>query len=168
MGRSDMEPAVKEQQASMFDSIRPSRIPAGTSYIAAYFNGNWPANFTQLERQFPGARIFAIDVLGNGYQHCGIADVENGDMTPSMIDDWVRRRLLIYPDVLCRIYCNQSTWPAAKSAVYQLSPAEQQHIRWWIADPTGTEHMVDGADATQWEWETLWDRSVISPLFISD
>jgi hypothetical protein len=33
------------------------------------------------------------------------------------------------------------------------------HIRWWIADPTGSPHIVPGADATQWYWGTGFDES---------
>jgi hypothetical protein len=38
-------------------------------------------------------------------------------------------------------------------------------IRWWIADPTGTPHIVPGSNATQWYWGTGYDESTALPGF---
>ena len=146
---------------SMYDSTQPSLIPADAQYIAIYANGDYPSSRDTVKKQFPSARIFTIDVLNTDPAGCGIADVENGDMQPSDVPGWVDRRLRAHPGVLCRIYCNQSTWPSVKSEVAKLPQEQRDSVRYWIADPTGTEHSVPGADATQWFWGDNWDQSVI-------
>jgi hypothetical protein len=39
----------------------------------------------------------------------------------------------------------------------------QDSVRYWIADPTGVEHNVPGADATQWFWGKHIDISKANP-----
>jgi hypothetical protein len=39
----------------------------------------------------------------------------------------------------------------------------QHQVRWWIADPTGTPHIVPGADATQWYWGHSYDITTARP-----
>ena len=123
---------------NMYDSTMPSRIPSGVLYVAVYKNGRYMANPTQVARQHPNARIFWIDVLGTAPTECGIADVEAEDMQPSDIPGWVETRLNAHPASLCRVYCNLSTWPAVKTEVAKLTPGQRTHVRYWIADPTGT------------------------------
>lgn len=151
---------------TMYDSTRPSRIPLDAAYIAIYGNGLWPASRDQVQRQHPHASIYTIDVLGSDPGGCGIADVENGDMAPAQIPGWVDARLRAHPGALCRIYCNKSTWPSAQSYAGKLPGGQLELVRWWIADPTGTAHMVPGADATQWDWGYLYDESLILATFL--
>ena len=151
---------------SMYDSTQPSLIPASAEYIAIYANGQYAADRHAVQRQFPKARIFNIDVLNDDPGGCSIADVENGDMQPSDIPGWVDKRLSRHPGVLCRVYCNQSTWPSVKSEVAKLPSDKSDLVRYWIADPTGTEHSLPGADATQWYWGDDWDQSSVEPGFL--
>ena len=150
----------------MYDSTRPGLIPAGAEYIAIYGNGRFAADRATVKRQFPSARIYSIDVLNTDPAGCGIADVENGDMTPADVPGWVQARLGAHPGVLCRIYCNRSNGPAVKDQVAMLPAEAREQVRYWIADPTGTPHMVPGADATQWLWAGSWDESLLDPAFI--
>jgi hypothetical protein len=41
----------------------------------------------------------------------------------------------------------------------------QSRVRYWIADPTGVPHMVDGANATQWYWGTSYDITTANAGF---
>ncbi len=59
----------------------------------------------------------------------------------------------------------RSEWGAVKSAVAALPDKMQSHIRWWIADPTGSPHVVPGAAATQWYWGSSYDISTATPRF---
>jgi hypothetical protein len=147
---------------SMYDSTQPWLIPTSAEYIAVYANGLYKADPASVQQRFPKARVFSIDVLNTDPGGCGIADVENGDMKPGDIPSWVDRRLTKRPDVLCRVYCNKSTWPSVKSEVAKLPQDKRDTVRYWIADPTGQGHMVPGADATQWYWGEDWDESTIN------
>jgi hypothetical protein len=149
----------------MYDSTRPDLIPAGGLYIAIYGNGDYAADRAAVQAAHPQADIYSIDVMNTDPGGCSIADVENGDMKPSDIPGWVERRLQAHPGALCRVYCNISTWPACKAEVARLAGDKRAQVRWWIADPTGTAHEVDGADATQWYWGDDWDESLISAAF---
>ncbi len=59
----------------------------------------------------------------------------------------------------------RSEWPAVQAAVATLPHHMQTRIRWWIADPTGTPHIVPGAQATQWYWGTHYDITTATPAF---
>ena len=43
----------------------------------------------------------------------------------------------------------------------------QHHVKYWIADPTGTPHILPGAEATQWYWGPSYDISTANPGFNS-
>jgi hypothetical protein len=58
-----------------------------------------------------------------------------------------------------------SEWPAVQAAVATLPAWMRAHIRWWIADPTGSPHIVPGSDATQWYWGQSFDTSSATPRF---
>ena len=59
----------------------------------------------------------------------------------------------------------RSEWPALQAAVNTLPHHMRTHIRWWIADPTGYNHIVPGASATQWYWGTGYDITTANPGF---
>ena len=69
------------------------------------------------------------------------------------------------PDTLLRLYSNLSAWPAVKHAVaglpagVRLTAGGAPRVRYWIANPTGAEHIVPGSAATQWKWGKRWDTS---------
>lgn len=146
---------------SMYDSTQPSLIPAAAEYIAIYANGEYAADKASVQKRFPHARIFNIDVLNSDPGGSGIADVENGDMKPGDLPGWVDRRLARHPGELCRVYCNKSTWPSVKSEVARLPQDRRDLVRYWIADPTGNPHSLPGADATQYHWGDTWNESTI-------
>lgn len=150
-----------------YDSTRPWLIPDTAEYIMIYRNGLYAADRAQVQRQFPDATLYDIDVLGTDPGGCGIADVETGDMRPEDVPDWVDARLAAHPNgALCRIYSNLSTWPAVRLAVAKLSEGARAQVRYWVADPTGTPHFVPGSNATQYLWGLNWDESVLGREFI--
>ena len=105
-----------------------------------------------------------IDVTG--YNHnASVLDVEPGDATPSLAASWAWHRLKDRPTALARIYTMRSEWPAVQAAVAKLPAKMRSHVRYWIADPTGTPHIVPGSDATQWYWGSSYDISSATPRF---
>ena len=63
------------------------------------------------------------------------------------------------------IYTMRSEWPATQAAIATLPHWMQNHVRWWIADPTGYPHIVPGSSATQWYWGTHYDITTANPGF---
>jgi hypothetical protein len=57
------------------------------------------------------------------------------------------------------VYTMRSDWSQAQQAISALPHAMQANVRWWIADPTGTPHILPGATATQWYWGPNYDIS---------
>ena len=144
----------------IYDSVTPSAI-ASHRNVAAYANGNYAASSAQVA----GHRsVLWIDVTG--YDHnASVLDVEPGDATPSLAASWAWHRLHAHPTALARIYTMRSLWPAVRAAVAHLPAKMRSHVRYWIADPTGTPHIVPGSDATQWYWGSSYDITSATPRF---
>jgi hypothetical protein len=53
----------------------------------------------------------------------------------------------------------KSEWGQVISNVNALPSWMHSHVRYWIADPTGYEHIVPGSSATQWYWGPNYDIS---------
>jgi hypothetical protein len=39
------------------------------------------------------------------------------------------------------------------------------HVKYWIADPTGSPHILPGSSATQWYWGANYDITQAAPGF---
>ena len=144
----------------IYDSVTPSAM-AGHKHVATYATGNYAASPAQVAGH---KSVMWIDVTG--YDHAAsVLDVEPGDASPSLAGSWAWHRLHEHPRALARIYTMRSMWPAVQAAVAKLPASMRSHVRYWIADPTGTPHIVPGADATQWYWGSSYDISSATPRF---
>jgi predicted NAD/FAD-dependent oxidoreductase len=143
----------------MYDSTTPSAIPGG-HVVATYATGPFAVPASQVA----GRPVFWIDTNGSdpGAQ---ALDVEPGDATPSMAATWAWQRLHADPSAKAVIYTMRSEWAATQAAIGTLPRWMQNHVRWWIADPTGYQHIVPGSNATQWYWGTNYDISTVMPGF---
>jgi hypothetical protein len=159
-GRVSHAAAAPAKPTTIYDSVIPSAIPSSQKSVASYATGPFAAQASQVA----GKKVVWIDTRGYDYKASAL-DVEPGDATPSVAASWAWHRLKADPGAIARLYTMQSEWPALKSAVSSF-PAQMQHrIHWWIADPTGTPHMVPGADATQWYWGSHYDITTAAPGF---
>ena len=144
----------------IYDSVTPSALPKGNA-AATYATGNYAASPSEVAGH---KTVMWIDVTG--YDHAAsVLDVEPGDATPSMAASWAWHRLKDSPKALARIYTMRSQWPAVKAAISHLPANMRSHVRYWIADPTGSPHIVPGSDATQWYWGKSYDISTATPRF---
>jgi hypothetical protein len=144
----------------MYDSVTPSAIPGGKA-VATYADGPYAASPAALH----GRNVTWIDTNGTDPQGATVLDVEPGDATPAGAAAWAGQRLDAHPRALAVIYTMRSEWAAAQTSIAALPHWQQHHIRWWIADPTGTPHLVPGSTATQWYWGTHYDISTVNPGF---
>jgi hypothetical protein len=135
----------------IYDSVNPAALPA-RHVAATYANGNYAATPAQIASH----KIIWIDTNGTD-PRANALDVEPGDATPTTAENWAWHRLHASPHSLAILYTMRSEWQATKNAVRHLPPTMRTHIRWWIADPTGTPHIVPGASATQWYWGHNYD-----------
>jgi hypothetical protein len=138
----------------LYDSVTPAQIPAGHP-VATYADGPYAARPAQLA----GKQTLWIDTNATDPGKAAVLDVEPGDATPAQAATWVHQRETAHPGQLAVVYTMMSDWAAAKQAISALPHAMQANVRWWIADPTGTPHIVPGATATQWYWGTSYDIS---------
>jgi hypothetical protein len=154
-------PAKKHAPARpyhIWDSVTPSALPAGHTF-AAYANGAYAASARQIGHH---KSVLWIDTNGTN-PSANVLDVEPGDATPARAAAWAQQRLARHPGSVAIIYTMLSSWQQVKSHVAHLPKAQQDNVRYWIADPTGTDHIVPGASATQWYWGTNIDISTASP-----
>lgn len=141
---------------TMYDAVTEEAIPAGKP-VAGYSNGNYVSD--------PGAYkspvdIKWIDVTGENH-NAQVLDLEPGNGGPSMAAGWVAERIAEHPDDIAIIYTMKSWWEPVKQSINTLPLDVQDHVRYWIADPTGVEHMLPGASATQWYWGQDLDKSLV-------
>jgi hypothetical protein len=152
--------AAPARPYQMYDSVTPSAIPGGKA-VATYADGPYAASPAALH----GKHVTWIDTNGTDPRGATVLDVEPGDATPTGAATWAAQRLDAHPRDTAVIYTMRSEWAAAQNAVSGLPTWQQHHVRWWIADPTGTPHTVPGSTATQWYWGTHYDISTVNPGF---
>jgi hypothetical protein len=109
--------------------------------------------------------VLWIDTNGSSPKAAGALDVEPGDATPTGAAQWVQQKLSASPSSTAVVYTMKSEWPQVQSAIGSLPAQMQSHVKYWIADPTGTPHTVPGASATQWYWGNSYDISTAMPGF---
>jgi hypothetical protein len=152
-------PAPAPKPYLIYDSVTPQLIPAGQD-VATYATGGYAVPASQVA----GRNVLWIDTQGTDTGAQAL-DVEPGDATPSIAASWAYHKLSETPDAVARIYTYLSEWPAVKAAIATLPQQMQSRVHYWIADPTGYEHVVPGSDATQWYWGKNWDISTALPGF---
>jgi hypothetical protein len=145
----------------MYDSVTPSAIPGGKA-VATYADGPYAAAPSQVAGR---PSVTWIDTNGSDPKGASVLDVEPGDATPQMAATWAGQRLDDHPHGQAVIYTMLSDWTATKDAIAGLPGWQQHQVRYWIADPTGTPHLVPGSSATQWYWGTSYDISTVTPGF---
>jgi hypothetical protein len=159
-GSHEAAPATAARPYLIYDSVTPSSIPAGRA-AAVYATGSYAAQPSEVAGHRP---VLWIDTSGSD-PGASVLDVEPGDATPAIAADWARRRLSANPHGLARLYTMRSEWPSVQAAVSSLSSWMRSRIRYWIADPTGSPHIVPGSDATQWYWGSHYDITTATPRF---
>jgi hypothetical protein len=153
-------PQPAPQPTTIYDSVTPSSIPAGAK-AAVYSDGSYAASPSQVAGH---ANTLWIDTNGSNPK-ANALDVEPGDATPQQAATWVQQKLTATPDQTAIVYTMRSQWDATKQAISALPRQLQSHVKWWIADPTGVNHVVPGSDATQWYWGQNYDITAANPGF---
>lgn len=158
-GSSQQQSGSQQQPAphgrfTFYDSVTPSAIPRG-QIVATYATGGYAVQPSQVASR---PQVLWIDTRGTDPK-ADVLDVEPGDATPSQAATWAYQKLKADRGSLACIYTMLSEWPATQAAISTLPSWMHSHIRWWIADPTGSPHIVPGADATQWYWGNSFDIS---------
>jgi hypothetical protein len=143
-----------------YDAVDPQTVPAGYE-VATYADGPNPTPVSEVAGR---TQVLWIDVDGSDPQ-AQVLDVEPGCATPAQVPQWVQSRVSDQPGAVAIVYTMISEWPAVQAAVASLPAPVRSQIRWWIADPTGSPHVVPGSSATQWYWGTNYDISTALPDF---
>lgn len=144
----------------IYDSVTPTSIPAGHQ-VAVYANGMYQASWSSVAGR---SKVLWIDTKGNN-PGANVLDVEPGDATPSGAVPWVKARLNAHQNQVAIVYTYLSAWQAVRANMGTLPSWMQAKIRYWIADPTGVNHVVRGSSATQWYWGKYYDITTANPGF---
>jgi hypothetical protein len=141
-----------------YDSVNPGAIPANAPVVLGYVNGRYrwsPADWARFATPYRKT----ISVLAT--EPADFLDVEQYDATPDQAPDWVRlaqRAGVALPG----LYCSRlGTWPATQVACRGLA------VAWWVADYTGSPHLVPGSVQTQWEDAGPYDLSVVDSTWLA-
>jgi hypothetical protein len=155
------KPAAPATPSVIYDSVTPSSIPAGAD-AAVYADGTYQASAAQVAGH---EHVLWIDTNGSRTD-ANALDVEPGDATPAGAAAWVQAKLTQDPGSTAIVYTFQSDWDSVISNIDALPAWMHSHVKYWIADPTGTPHILPGAAATQWYWGANYDISSAQPGFI--
>jgi hypothetical protein len=147
---------------TIYDSTNPTSIPAGQT-VATYSNGSFQASNASVAGR---GNVLWIDTNGSN-THAKALDVEPGDATPAGAAQWVSHKLTDNPNTDAIVYTFKSDWSAVQGQINTLPGWMQSHVKYWIADPTGTPHILPGSSATQWDWSSNYDISMTQPGFFS-
>jgi hypothetical protein len=153
-------PATSARPYRIYDSVTPSDLPAHHD-IAVYANGDYATSASQVHGR---SSVLWIDATGAD-PSASVLDVEPGDASPSTAAWWAWQKLHSDPSAPAIIYTMRSEWPSVRAAIDTLPSQMKSQVRYWIADPTGVEHVVSGASATQWYWGSNYDISTANPGF---
>jgi hypothetical protein len=145
---------------TIYDSVAPTAIPAGQQ-VATYADGPYQANSASVAGR---GSVLWIDTNGTNTS-ANALDVEPGDATPAEAASWVSAKLAASPHSDPIVYTFEAEWGSVQSNIDALPSWMQSHVKYWIADPTGTPHIVPGASATQWYWGSSYDISMAKPGF---
>ena len=148
------------QPQTFYDSVAPTAIPAGQK-VATYADGPYQASSAAVAGR---GNVLWIDTNGTNTR-ANALDVEPGDATPTEAASWVSAKLSASPHTDAIVYTFQAEWGSVQSNIATLPSWMQSHVKYWIADPTGTPHIVPGAAATQWYWGGSYDISMAKPGF---
>jgi hypothetical protein len=155
-------PAAPAKPSTIYDSVTPSSIPAGKD-AAVYANGTYQATTAQVAGH---KHVQWIDTSGSR-PDANVLDIEPGDATPAGAAAWVKAKLAKDPSATAILYTFKSNWAPTTASISTLPGSMQSHVKYWIADPTGTPHILPGAAATQWYWGANYDISSAQPGFTS-
>jgi hypothetical protein len=153
-------PAAAAKPYRIYDSVTPGTIPSG-EVAAVYANGAYKTSAAKVAGHHS---VLWIDTDGSD-PGANVLDVEPGDASPAGAAKWVRQRLTAHSDTVAIVYTMMSDWQQVKHEMAALPAAMRSKVRYWIADPTGTPHVVAGANATQWSWGDNYDISTANPNF---
>jgi hypothetical protein len=156
-------PAAPAKPYTIYDSVSPSTIPTGHN-AAVYANGNYAASAGQMSSGYHS--VLWIDTNGSD-PAANVLDVEPGDATPAGAAQWARERLSKYPHSVAIVYTMLDDWQQVKSDIAGLPASMRSQVQYWIADPTGSPHIVPGSSATQYDWGTNYDLTMANPNFDS-
>ena len=156
------QPAPKASARTylLYDSIKPEAVPAGQA-IAAYATGTYANSADEVAGR---DSVLWIDTRATD-PSASVLDVEPGDASPAEAAQWVRERLSAHPHAVAILHTSKSEWLQLREAVSGLPAAMRDRVRYWIADPTGRPHVLDGASATQWYWGDRYDITTATAGF---
>jgi hypothetical protein len=156
------KPAQPAEPYLIYDSVLPSSIPWGHQ-IATYSDGPFRVSPAAVASR---GDVLWIDVNGSNTS-ANALDVEPGDATPAGAAAWVSAKLTQDPGSNAILYTSRSDWGQVINDVDALPAWMHSHVKYWIADPTGSPHILPGSSATQWYWGPAYDISLAEPGFSS-
>lgn len=145
-------PEPTPQPPLMYDAVgdKAINIPSDAEIVAGYIDGpvsQW--NQSDWDR-FGTAKKVTITVFGGD---ADVYDIESGDGTPRSAALWLK----LYPGRT--LYYSLANQDAIDQACSGLT------FNRWVADWTGTPHLVEGSVATQYQSTERFDLSITNGVW---
>lgn len=138
----------------MYDSVTPSAIPKDAQLVAGYVDGlyKWSDADWASWAHVPQVRIAVFATTNDG--NC--ADVENLDMTPATVIDWIKLRRAAGVDP--SVYCGISDWLSIQRNCIAAGIAPPHH---WLANWDSVAAVYAGDVAHQYTNGAGYDTSAV-------
>ena len=134
--------------ATLYDAVDVAAIPANATIVGAYVDGAWPtAKSPEIAAmRARGVTIVTISVNGSTLD-ADVIDIEPGNISIPAGVDWCAKNLA--RGKRPTIYASRSWIPQIQDALraHGIAPSS---VDYWVADWTGTPHLVPGSVATQY------------------
>lgn len=158
---------------AMADSVTLSAYPHGLSAYAGYLNGLFQT-FRLIVASFPGAAHVPITVQAfpvyPSTARMACLDVEDRDATPAQAGPWARGELRLGVKPCIYSALRNGMAQAMQSLAGWLGSGWRAKVFLWDADWTGSPHLDQGFDATQWldhgPHGENYDQSVATRAFL--
>ena len=135
---------------TMLDSVNPFAIPADAPIVAGYVDGLYQWSAAGWAR-FAGEQV---TITVKGTPKARVADVERGNLSPAAGAAWAAAE--IAGGRVPTLYMDRATYDS-EPRVYGAN--------YWVADWTGTPHLVPGSVATQYARGGPYDTSVTNGVW---
>lgn len=152
----------------LYDAADPAGLPRDAANVAGYANGLYATTEHAIRRSGHHKHVLMIDVTGGDARQASALDIEPGDASPYQAAAWVRARVRDFPHSLARLYYPGSESAAVHASVASLPFKLREHVRYWLAQPTGSSHRAPGSNGTQYYWGSGFDLTEFSGDFMAN
>jgi peptidoglycan hydrolase-like protein with peptidoglycan-binding domain len=134
--------------ATIYDAVDVAAIPASATIVGAYVDGAWPTAKSPEVAAMRARGVYVVTISVNGSTlDADVIDIEPGNISIAGGVDWCARKIARSERPV--VYASRSWVPQIQDALRAHGIAVSA-VDYWVADWTGSPHLVPGSVATQY------------------